>query len=283
MFVPNGSDPRAERSISLTQSIRIHMSIRLRSHRAVGSRQPVRGCWIGALCALLAPVVASCAGGGEELAPTPIAACVARDGELRADATLVRGAGRYHLTLVTAGDGAGRTVTGTLELNDNEPSLRRLPTAGGVRDETVLLPLHGWAAIDLAAVDALEIGDIGSRDPLQPGVLVLEQRAAGPGAGCHYAAFRVHRQPPRRERGRRRRLHGTPRRQHHSAGRLRRHLGERRPRPPRRRPLLRHPPAGNHASRSLNPLAPGVSGTSRAIGSIYPQQFSVSESGIDAG
>ena len=155
------------------------MSIRLRSHRAVGSRQPVRGCWIGALCALLAPVVASCAGGGEELAPTPIAACVARDGELRADATLARGAGRYHLTLVTAGDGAGRTVTGTLELNDNEPSLRRLPTADGVRDETVLLPLHGWAAIDLAAVDALEIGDIGSRDPLQPGVLVLEQRAAG--------------------------------------------------------------------------------------------------------
>ena len=155
------------------------MPVRLLAHRGVGTRQPVRGWWIGALCALLAPVVASCAGGGEERAPTPIAACVAREGELPADATLARGAGRYHLTLVTAGDGAGRTVTGTLELKDNEPSLRRLPTAGEAPDETVLLPLHGWAAIDLAAVDALAIGDIGSRDPLQPGVLVLEQRTAG--------------------------------------------------------------------------------------------------------
>ena len=155
------------------------MPVRLLAHRGVGTRQPVRGWWIGALCALLAPVVASCAGGGEERAPTPIAACVAREGELPADATLARGAGRYHLTLVTAGDGAGRTVTGTLELNDNEPSLRRLPTVGEAPDESVLLPLHGWAAIDLTAVDALAIGDIGSRDPLQPGVLVLEQRTAG--------------------------------------------------------------------------------------------------------
>ena len=155
------------------------MSIRLRSHRGAGTRQPVRGYWVGALCALLAPVVASCAGGGEERAPTPIAACVAREGELPAAATLARGAGRYHLTLVAAGDGAGRTVTGTLELNDNEPSLRRLPTGGEAPDESVLLSLHGWAAIDLAAVDALAIGDIGSRDPLQPGVLVLEQWTAG--------------------------------------------------------------------------------------------------------
>ena len=149
----------------------------------------MRGGWIVALCALLAPVVGGCAGGAEERAPrvpagpTAISACVAREGELPAEATLVRGAGRYHLTLVTVRDGAERSAMGTLELADNEPSLRRLPATGDASadtaDSTVLLPLYGWAAIDLAAVDALEIGDISSRDPLQPGVLVLEQRPAG--------------------------------------------------------------------------------------------------------
>ena len=137
--------------------------------------------WVRALGVLLAPIVASCAGGGEERvpAPTPIAACMARAGELPVDATLVRGAGRYHLTLVATGDGGERSVTGALELANNEPPLRRLPSTGGQDPgANVLLPLHGWAAIDLEAVDALEVGDIASRDPLQPGVLVLEQRPA---------------------------------------------------------------------------------------------------------
>ena len=134
---------------------------------------------MGALGLLVAPVVASCAGGGEELAPTPISACIAREGALPADATLIRGAGRYHLTLVTAGPDGDRSVAGTLELIANDPDLRRLPASAGESvADTVLLPLHGWAAIDLAAVDAVEIGDIASRDPLQPGVLVLEQRPA---------------------------------------------------------------------------------------------------------
>ena len=150
-----------------------------------GARRPV-GRAIAVLCALLAPVVAGCAGSGEErvpgvpAAPAPVAACAAGDGELPADATLAGRAGRYHLTLVAAGGEAAPSVTGTLELVDNEPSLRRLQAATGApADETVLLPLYGWAAIDLAAVDALEIGDIGSRDPLSPGVLVLEQRPSG--------------------------------------------------------------------------------------------------------
>lgn len=146
------------------------------------TRLPAQRRWTGALGALvllLAPMVASCAGGAEQRAPTPIASCIAREGALPADATLIRAAGRYHLTLITADDSGERSVTGGLELTANEPALRRLPAGAGQRpDETVLLPLHGWAAIDLAAVDALEIGDIASRDPLQPGVLVLEQRPA---------------------------------------------------------------------------------------------------------
>jgi hypothetical protein len=133
----------------------------------------------------LAPVVASCAGTGEQRipGPTPIAACIARDGELPGDATLVRGAGRYHLTLVAAED-SGVSVTGTVELVANEGPLRRLRAAESIaaEDNTVLLPLYGWAAIDLTVVDAVEVGSIGSRDPLRPGVLVLEQRPAATAA-----------------------------------------------------------------------------------------------------
>ena len=146
----------------------------------------VRGRWIAALCALLTLVVGGCAGTAEARArevtqgPTAISACIARAGDLPTEATLMHGAGRYHLTLVDARGGVERSVTGILELVDNEPPLRRLPApTGQAPAETILLPLHGWAAIDLAAVDALEIGEIGSRDTLQPGVLVLEQRPAG--------------------------------------------------------------------------------------------------------
>ena len=155
-------------------------------HRCSDMKKQVCGRWIAALCALLAPVVGGCAGTAEARTrevpqgPTAISACIARVGDLPAEATLTRGAGRYHLTLVAADGGVERSVTGTLELIDNEPPLRRLPApAGQAPDEKILLPLHGWAAIDLGAVDALEIGEIGSRDARQPGVLVLEQRPAG--------------------------------------------------------------------------------------------------------
>ena len=145
----------------------------------------VRCCWIAALGALLMPMVAGCAASPEERtagatpAPTSIGPCVAVDRELAATATLVRGAGRYHLVLVAAGAGTQRSVAGALELTENEPPLRRLAPTGVRADDAVLAPLYGWAAIDLAAVDAVEMGDIGSRDPLRPGVLVLEQRPAG--------------------------------------------------------------------------------------------------------
>ena len=86
-------------------------------------------------------------------------------------------AGAYRLTLVaTTAAGPQRWVSGALHLAPNEPSLRRITAAGGTVDETVSVPLYGWTDIDLPAVDALEIGDVRSQDPLQPGVLVLEPR-----------------------------------------------------------------------------------------------------------
>ena len=104
------------------------------------------------------------------------AACVARKGPLRADTTLEGAAGSYLLTLVArAADGGQVSVSGSLHLEPNEPALREFA-------EGVSTPLYGWVEIELPAVGAVEVGDAGSRDPLRPGVLVLEQRpdAAAP-------------------------------------------------------------------------------------------------------
>lgn len=98
------------------------------------------------------------------------AACVAHKGPLRADATLEGAAGSYLLTLVApAADGGQVSVSGSLFLEPNQPALR-------VSAEGVSTPLYGWVEIELRAVGAVEVGAAGSRDPLRPGVLVLEQR-----------------------------------------------------------------------------------------------------------
>ena len=141
---------------------------------------------VSAVCVVLMPL-AACATGTLEAPSLPAPPsesmtqdCVGQDGSLDADATLREAAGGYRLTLVTASDDAGqRATTGTLHLQANPPDLRGLSAEDAATDaDTVSVPLHGWASIDLRPVGALEIGDLGSRDPLSPGVLVLEQRPA---------------------------------------------------------------------------------------------------------
>ena len=105
--------------------------------------------------------------------PAADPACVAGKGALSAGATLEAAAGSYLLTLVApAANGGPITVSGSLQLVPNEAPLRLFA-------EGVTTPLFGWVEIELQAVGALEIGDAGSRDPLRPGVLVLEQRLDG--------------------------------------------------------------------------------------------------------
>ena len=132
-----------------------------------------------AVWVLLVPL-AACATGAPEDPPVPAvpADCVRQDGSLDAGATLREAAGSYRLTLVTASDdGTRRATTGTLHLQPNPPDLRGLSADGAAADD-VRVPLHGWVAIDLRPVGALSIGDLRSRDPLSPGVLVIEQRPA---------------------------------------------------------------------------------------------------------
>ena len=121
----------------------------------------------------LALLLAACATSADpQLDSAASAACVAEQGELGAGATLEAAAGNYLLTLVARAAADGQvSVSGTLHLEPNEPALRLFA-------EGVSTPLYGWVDIELQAVGALEIGDAGSRDPLRPGVLVLEQRPA---------------------------------------------------------------------------------------------------------
>ena len=128
---------------------------------------------------LLTPLAVCGAGTSERYkAPTTVE-CVAHRGDLVASTTLADGAGNYKLTLTSGDHEDMRSVTGTLHLEKNERALMRLISADQDASDTVLVPLYGWAVIDLTAVDAVEMGDIGSRDALRPGVLVLEQRPSG--------------------------------------------------------------------------------------------------------
>ena len=106
--------------------------------------------------------------------PAADPACVAGTETLSADATLEEAAGSYLLTLVApAADGGQVFVFGLLHLVPNEAALRAYA-------EGVTTPLFGWVDnIELQVVGAVEVGDAGSRDPLRPGVLVLEQRPDG--------------------------------------------------------------------------------------------------------
>lgn len=86
-------------------------------------------------------------------------------------------AGTYQLTLVaTAGDSAGAEVEGRLWLEPNPPDLRSLPAPGDATGGAAVAPLYGATDIQVERTGGLRLGDLASRDPMQPGVLVVGQR-----------------------------------------------------------------------------------------------------------
>jgi hypothetical protein len=106
-----------------------------------------------------------------------IPACTATDDQLQSGATLDGFAGTYQLTMVaTAGENSGQQVEGRLELVANEGSMRQFTRPGGATDPATTVPLYGTTDIAVEDVGALRLGDLGSRDPLSPGALVLESR-----------------------------------------------------------------------------------------------------------
>ena len=126
------------------------------------------------IAASISMVLAGCGGGGEV---PPAALCSPQDGPLAADASFDARAGEYRLILVaTSGDSAGREVSGSLWLEPNDSVARQFSRPGGDPDPNVTVPLFGWTDIAVQGVSALELGDLLSREPVRPGVLVLEQR-----------------------------------------------------------------------------------------------------------
>jgi hypothetical protein len=87
-------------------------------------------------------------------------------------------AGVYRLKLVaTEGAKAGHSSEGTLLLQPYEGSLREV-TVGGIRDTAASYVHYGRADVDLDAVGAVSPGELGSLDPMRPGVVVIRRKGA---------------------------------------------------------------------------------------------------------
>ncbi len=123
-------------------------------------------------------IVALLMGCHKPQAEQPVAAeskCESIPDELPAVTSLGRLEGHYHLRMAaTAGKNKGATVDGRLRLAPNDTTHLFRTRPGGVRDTTTRYPFYGSAEIDLAAVDAVEPGDLTSFDPDLPGVLAIE-------------------------------------------------------------------------------------------------------------
>ncbi|HEU0078075.1 MAG TPA: hypothetical protein VFQ76_10530 [Longimicrobiaceae bacterium] len=82
-------------------------------------------------------------------------------------------AGEYRLVFVgTRGAGRGRSAEGTLSLHRRPPGQRAAGPLGTTVDLSAVQPFHGSAEIDLRSLGAAFEGELGSRDPSRPGVVV---------------------------------------------------------------------------------------------------------------
>jgi len=132
-------------------------------------------------CLALIVVLGAC---GRSSAPAPMPqahatapdSCARVNGKLPPDATADHAAGEYSLVLVaTTGSAAGKKAEGRLSLGRVEGDLRYSQLPELPRDTSVRYPLAGTTTVDVAAVGAVNTGDMTSRDPMRPGVLVIER------------------------------------------------------------------------------------------------------------
>lgn len=128
--------------------------------------------WTGASCGPRAPAPAATATPPAPAAPavTAASACAPAAGPLAAGAQADALAGEFRLTLVASrGARAGRSASGQLTLRPYGSRPAPVAAAAGVR-----YPLFGGTDVDLAAVGALALGEVGPVEAARPGVLVLE-------------------------------------------------------------------------------------------------------------
>ena len=124
-------------------------------------------------CALLAAACSANRNGGGA------AECTAMEGNIVASTQAETLAGEYRLTMVaTSGAESSHTVTGDLKLIPHEEDARNIRRPDGSAEPGVQVPLYGTTTIALTQVGAVPMGDLGSTDPMRPGVAVLEQRSS---------------------------------------------------------------------------------------------------------
>lgn len=129
--------------------------------------------------------------------------CAPVSGGVSASSTATPLPGEYQLRLVaTSGAKAGAAAEGTLRLQPQSEALRYRARLEGGLDTAVAHPLYGSADLDLAAVDAVSVGSTTSTDPMQPGVLVVEQHAASAEAAPAEIVIRLGSEANRRDRQR---------------------------------------------------------------------------------
>ena len=125
--------------------------------------------------ALVAGAMVAC-GGNQNQASTEAMACQPVEGTLPADLDAGSWAGTYQVTLVaTRGDSTGKSTTGQMRLMPQEESLKETDGA--------MMPLIGTMEVDLAAVNAVQMGAqqrLPSRIP--PCLIGTTPRGAVPGA-----------------------------------------------------------------------------------------------------
>ena len=124
--------------------------------------------------AAVAALAVGCASSRAARAGPPPCAALERPGTLDA-AAIAALAGDYSLTLVaTSGERSGQIARGTATLFENPDRLRHLIDASGNPMLGVVVPFYGAADIDVTEVGALPLGTTDSNDPLQPGLLVIQ-------------------------------------------------------------------------------------------------------------
>ncbi len=114
----------------------------------------------------------SCSSGSAgDAEPKP---CAPIEADLPTDVGADQLEGEFRIRFVApSASGTERMATGTMKLFPNEAS----PRAG---DTTYAYPFFGTLDANLAEVGAIAPGDIGSLDPMQPGVLVIQRLADSP-------------------------------------------------------------------------------------------------------
>jgi hypothetical protein len=122
---------------------------------------------------VLAVLAVACANRAQRTDPPP---CAPFEGAPALDAAAIaRLSGDFSLTLVaTSGTRSGHTARGKMTFFANPERLRRLAGPRGDPIPQVTVPLYGTADIDVTEVGALPLGSTTSDDPLQPGVLVVQ-------------------------------------------------------------------------------------------------------------